>query len=93
MELMLLQSEYDLAYGVYSELAKQLETQELKVKEDTPIFTILQPVFVPLEKTGPNRALILIIYTFLGFVLSIGYILAIEPIQNIIKEIRSTKEN
>ena len=93
MELMLLQSEYDLAYGVYSELAKQLETQELKVKEDTPIFTILQPVFVPLEKTGPKRSLILIIYTFLGFVLSIGYILAIEPIQNIIKEIRSTKEN
>ena len=93
MELMLLQSEYDLAYGVYSELAKQLETQELKVKEDTPIFTILQPVFVPLEKTGPNRALILIIYTFLGFVLSIGYLLAKEPVQNIIKEIRSTKEN
>lgn len=93
MELMLLQSEYDLAYGVYSELAKQLETQELKVKEDTPIFTILQPVFVPLEKTGPKRSLIFIIYTFLGFVLSIGYILALEPIQNIIKEIRSTKEN
>ncbi|MDB2555523.1 Wzz/FepE/Etk N-terminal domain-containing protein [Flavobacteriaceae bacterium] len=93
MELMLLQSEYDLAYGVYSELAKQLETQELKVKEDTPIFTILQPVFVPLEKTGPKRSLILIIYTFLGFVLSIGYLLAIEPIKNIIKEIRSTKEN
>ena len=93
MELMLLQSEYDLAYGVYSELAKQLETQELKVKEDTPIFTILQPVFVPLEETAPKRSLILIIYTFLGFVLSIGYILAIEPIQNIIKEIRSTKEN
>ena len=93
MELMLLQSEYDLAYGVYSELAKQLETQELKVKEDTPIFTILQPVFVPLEKTGPKRSLILIIYTFLGFVLSIGYLLVKEPIQNIIKEIRSTKEN
>lgn len=93
MELMLLQSEYDLAYGVYSELAKQLETQQLKVKEDTPIFTILQPVFVPLEKTGPKRSLILIIYTFLGFVLSIGYLLAKEPIQNIIKEIRSTKEN
>ena len=93
MELMLLQSEYDLAYGVYSELAKQLETQQLKVKEDTPIFTIIEPVFVPLEKTGPNRALIVIIYIFLGFVLSIGYLLAKEPVQNIIKEIRSIKEN
>ena len=93
MELMLLQSEYDLAYGVYSELAKQLETQQLKVKEDTPIFTIIEPVFVPLEKTGPNRALIVITYIFLGFVLSIGYLLAKEPVQNIIKEIRSTKED
>ena len=93
MELMLLQSEYDLAYGVYSELAKQLETQQLKVKEDTPIFTIIEPVFVPLEKTGPNRTLIVIIYIFLGFVLSIGYLLAKEPVQNIIKEIRSTKED
>jgi uncharacterized protein involved in exopolysaccharide biosynthesis len=72
MELMLLQSEYELAYGVSSELSKQQEPQELKVKEDTPIFTIIQPVFVQLEKKNSKRALILIIYTFLGFVLCIG---------------------
>jgi LPS O-antigen subunit length determinant protein (WzzB/FepE family) len=92
-QLMLLQSEYDLSYSVYSELAKQLETQEIKVKEDTPIFTIIEPVFVPLEKTAPKRLLILIIWVFLGVVISIGYILGKQPLQNIIKEIKSPKED
>jgi uncharacterized protein involved in exopolysaccharide biosynthesis len=92
-QLMLLQSEYDLAYSVYSELAKQLETQEIKVKEDTPIFTIIEPVFVPLEKTAPKKSLILVIWIFLGLVISIGYVLAKQPLQNIIKEIQSKKED
>ena len=73
-KLLQLQSEYDLTFTVYSELAKQLETQRLQVKKDTPIFTVLQPVSIPLEKSAPKRALILIVYLFLGFVLSLGYL-------------------
>lgn len=74
-KLLQLQSEYDLTFTVYSELAKQLETQRLQVKKDTPIFTVLQPVSIPLEKSAPKRALILVVYLFLGFVLSLGYVL------------------
>ena len=74
-KLLQLQSEYDLTFTVYSELAKQLETQRLQVKKDTPLFTVLQPVSIPLEKSAPKRALILVIYLFLGFVLSLGYVL------------------
>ncbi|NVJ65454.1 MAG: hypothetical protein HWE16_03125 [Gammaproteobacteria bacterium] len=73
-KLLQLQSEYDLAFTVYTELAKQLETQRLQVKKDTPIFTILKPVTIPNEKAGPKRALILIGFTFLGIVFSLGYI-------------------
>jgi len=69
-----LQSQYDLAYGVYAELAKQLETQQIQVKEDTPVFTILKPVSVPIEKTKPKRILILVVWTFLGGVLGIGMV-------------------
>jgi uncharacterized protein involved in exopolysaccharide biosynthesis len=72
--LLQLQSEYDLAFTVYTELAKQLETQRLQVKKDTPIFTILKPVSVPNEKAGPKKSLILIGFTFLGLILSLGYI-------------------
>ena len=73
-KLLQLQSEYDLAFTVYSELAKQLEAQRLQVKKDTPIFTILKPVTIPNEKAGPKRSLILIGFTFLGFIVSLGYI-------------------
>jgi LPS O-antigen subunit length determinant protein (WzzB/FepE family) len=74
-KLLQLQSEYDLAFTVYSELAKQVETQLLQVKKDTPLFTVLKPVTIPNEKSAPKRALIIVVYLFLGFVLSLGVVL------------------
>ena len=74
INLMLLQTNYNLAYEVYSGLAKQLETQQIQVKEDTPVFTIINPVSVPIEKAKPNRPMILIIWTFLGCVLGFGIV-------------------
>jgi uncharacterized protein involved in exopolysaccharide biosynthesis len=74
-KLLQLQAEYDLTFSVYSELAKQLETQQLQVKKDTPLFTVLKPVTIPNEKSAPKRAIILVVYLFLGFVLSLGAVL------------------
>ena len=74
-KLLQLESEYDLAFTVYSELAKQLETQFLQVKKDTPLFTVLKPVSIPNEKSAPKRSLILVVYLFLGFVISVGFVL------------------
>lgn len=69
-----LQNEYKLAFEVYSQLAQQLEQAQITVKEDTPVFSIVKPVTVPLEKSKPNRPMILVIWTFLGGVLGIGWI-------------------
>lgn len=85
-KLLQLQSEYDLAFTVYTELAKQLETQRLQVKKDTPIFTILKPVSVPNEKAGPKKSLILIGFTFLGLILSLGYIYVKSLLPDLKKE-------
>jgi hypothetical protein len=74
-KLLQLQAEYDLAFTVYSELAKQLETQRLQVKKDTPLFTVLKPVTIPNEKSAPSRAVILVVCLFLGFVVSVGFVL------------------
>jgi LPS O-antigen subunit length determinant protein (WzzB/FepE family) len=73
-QLVDLRGNYNLAFTVYSELAKQLEAQGLQVKKDTPIFTVLKPVTIPNEKSGPKRMMILIVYLFLGVVLSLGYV-------------------
>jgi capsular polysaccharide biosynthesis protein len=72
--LEVLQSEYDLAYNVFTELAKQLETQKIQVKENTPVLTIINPVFVPVEKSKPKRFLTLIIWSFAGFFFGIVWV-------------------
>lgn len=61
-----LQSEYNIAFNVYSELAKQLEQAQIQVKEETPVFSILAPAVVPNEKSKPKKAMILVIWLFLG---------------------------
>ncbi len=78
-----LQTRYDLAYGVYSNLAKQVEQQKIQVKEDTPIFAIIEPVSVPTEKSKPKRFLILIIWLFLGIVVGVGVVLGREFLKNL----------
>ncbi|MGZ2369837.1 GNVR domain-containing protein [Ancylomarina sp. YFZ004] len=69
-----LQSEFSMASSVYTELAKQLETQKIQVKEDTPVFTIIDPVSVPLDKSKPKRPMILIIWTLLGGIVGVGMV-------------------
>ena len=86
VELLRLQSAYDLAFSVYAELSKQLETQNLQVKKDTPLFTVLKPVNIPNEKSQPKRALILVIYVFLGVVLSIGFLLGKDALKELKKQ-------
>ena len=68
-ELERLESEYQLAFSVYSELAKQVETQKIQVKENTPVFAVLQDAVVPLEKSNTSKIMILFIWSFLGLIL------------------------
>jgi hypothetical protein len=60
-------AEYTLLYSVYSELAKQLEQAKIKVKDATPVLTVIEPAVVPNIKNKPNRPMILVVYSFLGF--------------------------
>lgn len=73
-----LKSEYSLSFNVYSQLAQQREAIKLQVKNNTPVFTVLEPVKVPVEKSKPKRGLILVISVFLGFILSVLIILTKE---------------
>ena len=78
-----LQSEYNLAYNLYLELAKQLETQKIKVQEDTPAFISIEPVSIPLDKSKPNKGMIIAIWSFLGIILGISVIFGKDFLKNI----------
>ena len=67
-----LESEYQLAFSVYSELAKQVETQKIQVKENTPVFAVLQDAVVPLEKSSASKSKILAIWSFLGLFVGVA---------------------
>ena len=82
-----LESELAIASAVNEELAKQVQQARIQVSKDTPIFTIIDPVVIPNQKTSPKRALIVIGFAFLGFFVSLGYTLIKEPFAKIRKQI------
>lgn len=88
-QLTRLESQFTVTSSVFQELAGQVEQSKIQVNKDTPIFTIIEPVSVPLERTKPKRSLIVVIWTFLGGVLAVGWSLLKAPAKEIIKEVSS----
>ena len=86
-ELQKLESEYQLQQNILMTLASEYNNNKIKLNKDTPIFSVIDEVSVPNERSEPKRSLIALIYFFLGVVLSSGYLLAKEPLTGIIKNI------
>jgi len=84
-----LEAELQVATSVFQNVVTQLEQVKLQVAKDTPVFSFLKPVLVPTEKSAPKRSLIVIIWLFLGVIVSIGYLLAKEPLLDMIKQIKN----
>ena len=80
-----LQAEFDLVNTVYSELAKQKEQAAIQLSKDTPTFSVLDPVKVPKEKTGPKKSIYVLGAFFVGIIFSAGWFLARKPVQEFIK--------
>ncbi|PIB37131.1 hypothetical protein BFP72_17825 [Reichenbachiella sp. 5M10] len=74
IQLRRIENEYNVAFEVYKGLASQVEQAKIKLKEDTPVFTVLEPVRVPEDKSKPNRIIVLCLAMVAGIVLSITII-------------------
>lgn len=70
-----LQSDYLLAESLHEDLVRRYEQALNKVKEEKPVFKVLEPVKVPLAKSNPKRFRFFFISAFLGGVLCLAYIL------------------
>ena len=88
-QLTRLESQFSVTSTVFQELAGQVEQAKIQVNKDTPIFTIIEPVSVPLERTKPKRSLIVVIWTLFGGLLAVGWSILKAPAKEIIKEISS----
>lgn len=86
-----LQQEMNLAYQIYSQVATQLETSRIKEQETKPVFVILEPVAVPNLKSGPSKAKLLVLFTFLAGCCSAAWVLFKDDILQIFKEVAEEK--
>ncbi|WP_069133534.1 Wzz/FepE/Etk N-terminal domain-containing protein [Rhodohalobacter halophilus] len=84
-ELERLQDEKNLALNVYQSLAQRVEEARLNLQEQTPIFSEVQPANVPTERSEPKRGLMVIVFTLLGGILSVGWVL-IAPLIGTFRE-------
>ena len=87
-ELQKLESEYQLQQNILMSLASEYNSNKIKLNKDTPIFSVLDEVSVPNVRSEPKRKQIVLIYILLGIIISIGYILAKEPFNEIIQKIK-----
>jgi uncharacterized protein involved in exopolysaccharide biosynthesis len=88
-QLTRLESQFTVTSSVFQELAGQVEQAKIQVNKDTPIFTIIEPVSVPLERSKPKRTMMVIVWAFLGGLFSVGWVLVKSPVLQIVKELQS----
>jgi hypothetical protein len=69
-----LQNEFTLAFSVYNQFVTQLEQARIQLKKETPLFTVVEPVYIPeAVSTDPNKEIISYASTgiFVGILLDI----------------------
>ena len=70
-----LQNEMNLNYQLYNACAQQLQTARAKVQQETPVFTVINPPQVPLQRAKPSKVKILFVSIFLGAMVAAVWIL------------------
>ena len=81
-----LESEYQITFAVFTELAKQLENSRIQVKEETPVFSIIEPISIPIERFKPKRKQILFIWVFIGIIIGVALVFGKEYFNKIKKD-------
>ena len=72
-----LRNDYNLAYAMFTEISKRKLQAEMQTKEDTPVLSPVQPVYVPMQKSN-SRSKTLFSWVMLGLVFSCGSVFALD---------------
>ena len=61
-----LKNEADLAFQLYNSCAQQLQVAKAKVQQETPVCSVIQPPSVPVRRSKPSKATIIVAFMFLA---------------------------
>ena len=73
-----LQNQYNVAFSIYSGLNTQLEQAKMALIQDTPIFTIINPIVFPNKPNGSSAVLILIFSSVAGMLICVSTMFLIQ---------------
>ncbi len=74
-ELARLQNEMNLAQSIYNQMEQQVQAARARVKKETPVYAVIQPVQVPLSPSKPRKMMVLAVCIFLSGAGSVGWVL------------------
>tara|TARA_Y100000996_G_scaffold410947_1_gene394199 strand:- start:515 stop:1510 length:996 start_codon:yes stop_codon:yes gene_type:complete len=84
-----LEAEFQIINAVIVELSKQVEQNKLQVSKDTPVFSIIKEATMPISRSSPKRTQMVVVFGFIGFIISIAYVVLKNPLLQIVNEISS----
>lgn len=74
VDLKRIEHDFELAFEVFKGLSQQVEEAKILLEKQTPVFSILNPIRVPEDKSAPRRGFILMLCVVISVLLSCGYI-------------------
>lgn len=81
-----LRNERTLAYNVWNQTASQVEMTKIKLQEEMPIATVVEPAIIPDRPAAPRKMLILVACAFLGGFWVVGSVVVRELLSGDKKE-------
>ena len=91
VEMERLVADKDLKNTLYTQWAQKLMLAQAKVQEYTPVFVTLHPASVPALPSSMSRSMILLVWTFVGAVLAVGYVVIKDSTIEIFREMFGKK--
>tara|TARA_B100001093_G_scaffold488481_1_gene525754 strand:+ start:2470 stop:3468 length:999 start_codon:yes stop_codon:yes gene_type:complete len=82
-------ADFQIINAVIVELSKQVEQNKLQVSKDKPVFSIIKEATMAVKRSSPKRTQMVLIYGFVGFIISIVCVVLKKPFLQIVNEINS----
>ena len=67
-----IEAEYKTSSTFYNSLLQKYEEAKLKVQQETPVIKILEPPVLQNLKSEPRKSIVVLPFTFLGFLFGVG---------------------
>ncbi|MDR9367343.1 MAG: hypothetical protein RI575_18560 [Balneolaceae bacterium] len=83
-----LQNQTNMTYNIYNSVALELEQAELRLQEETPVFSVLQKSSLPTTSTGGSYQLI-VVFSIVGAIIGLMYIFGVEIFRKMVSEVKS----